>query len=115
MSVALYILTDERKSQSMNLRRKFIFELLLQRIDIPSFGYNLTKIKPYINTYCTYTDISPWPAIVTEKVLFPPPPEAQHVTEKECEVTNKNVDNYQYRTVSSISIALDFKFIVKLS
>ena len=74
---------------------------------------DLTKIKPHINTYCTYSNISPWPAIVTEKVP-PPPSEAQHVTEIECEITNINVDNYQYRTVFSISIALDFKFIVNV-
>ena len=73
---------------------------------MPSFGYHLTKIKPYINTYCTYTNISPWPSIVNENEFDRP--EAKHVTEKESEVMKTNVDNYQYRTVSLIWIALDF-------
>jgi hypothetical protein len=64
------------------------------------------------SSYCTYTNISPWPAIVIEKAFVPS--ESQHVTEKEGAIMNTNIDNYQYRTVSSISIALDFRFIVKL-
>ena len=47
ISLVISVLTEGRSSQSMNLRRKF----LLQRIDIPSFDYNRTEIKPYINTF----------------------------------------------------------------
>jgi hypothetical protein len=49
---------------------------------------------------------------MTEKGFLPS--EAKHVTEKEGEVMNTNIDNYQYRTHSSISIVIHFKFIVKL-
>lgn len=92
----------------MNLRRKF----LLQRIDIPSFDYNRTEIKPYINTFCIYTNISPWLSIVIEKGFVPS--EAQHVMEQEGEVMNIKIEHYQYRTISRLEIALVFKCIVKV-
>ena len=42
------------------------------------------------------------------------PSEAQHVTEQEGGIMNIKVEHYQYRTISRIQIALDFKYIVKL-
>jgi hypothetical protein len=100
MSVRLYVLTEERNSQSMNLHRSFIFGFILQRIGIPSFGYHVTKIKPHINTCYSYINISPCPTIVNEKKFVRP--DTKYVTEKEGQIMNTNIDNYQLHSIINL-------------